>query len=317
VNVSIRSAAIFTFTFVALSTRAVAQSDESGTLVMIARTNFGIVVAVDSAISTLDPKTHRPTVITDPSRKLIDLGKFGACTIDGFTGESDHGNILAFDARTWLTQHPSAKGADALIGILHVAKNSWDRERYFPDASGRYPGERRAGDPISDIMCGDLFNDGFGIIEAQTTVAHDGSAAVPTRVNRIGASFDLGGVLTYPILLGLIENKDAPSGFSRKLKPAYPAFRQGVLSDPKVVKSLQAFRNEQTRIERIYNPAAQTDTFPQSTLTQADVNTLFTAVYKNIERITKVVGPPNNVRLLSKCGRVNTTIEKTWPTCQL
>lgn len=310
----VHSAAIPTFAFMLLSLHATAQSDESGTLVMVARTTSGIVVAVDSAITTQDPITGHKTVIKGQRRKLVDFGKYGACTIDAFTGYAEDGNIIADEARSWLKANPTAKGFEALNGILMVAGTSWNREHYSPGYMGTYPGNRRVGDLISHIVCGDLIGDDFMIIEGDTTVAADGTASIG-RGFGIGASFEFGGFFEYPMLLGLINNIDAPPTSTAELVRIYPIIRADILSDPSVVSALQAFINDQKRITDIREKTVGQPVMPRPALIQSQVQTLFAAAYKSVEQNTQFVASPNNVRLLSKCGRIATTVEQPWPTC--
>jgi hypothetical protein len=315
VKILARLVVILTFTLSVLSTRAISQSDESGTLVMVARTTSGIVVTVDSAITTRDPITHLPTVITDPTRKLVDFGEFGACTVDAFTGDAERGNIIADEARRWLRANPTARGFEALNGILVIAATSWNSEHYPMSYLGTYPANRRVGDTISHIVCGDLFGDNFMIIEADTTVAADGTASIG-RGFGIGASFEFGGSFDYPTLLGLIDNKEAPPTATEEFRRIYPAVRQDILSDPSVVDALRAFIDEQKRTTDIREKTVGQPVMPKPALTQSQVQTLFAAAYKSVEQYTIFVGAPNNVRLLTKCGRFATTVEAPWPVCK-
>jgi hypothetical protein len=57
--------------------------DESGTLVMVARTNTAVIVSVDSAVHALGPNSLEIPGMADGGRKLISVGKNGACAIDG------------------------------------------------------------------------------------------------------------------------------------------------------------------------------------------------------------------------------------------
>jgi hypothetical protein len=313
-KVSIRIAVILLIFLSVRSTRTNAQSDESGTLVMVARTTTGIVVSVDSAITTKDPVTLQTSVVRDPSRKLIDFAQYGACTIDAFTGESAHGNILANQAREWLKANPAAKGFEALNGILVVAATSWNSEHYVPSFLGVYPGDRRVGDLVSHIVCGDLIGNDFMIIQGDTTLAADGTASISRAVG-IGASFELGGFFDYQMLLGLSDNKDAGPGAKSDLARAYPAVRQEMLSDPKVVQALKSFINEQKRTTDFMQQHRANPVMPPPALEQSQVQTLFAAAYKSVEENTRFVSAPNNVRLLSKCGRVSTTVEEKWTIC--
>jgi len=171
--------------------------------------------------------------------------------------------------------------------------------------------------PLGAKICSNsLYSCEFGIIEADTSVADDGSAAIPLRVTRIKATFEFGGYFDYKKSLRTNQNKDAPFGSSSDFREIYPAVRQEILADPLAIKSLQAFIAEQKRTYEIYKKSGGTAVFPPSVLTQAQVKTLFTAVCKSVEENTKQVAAPNNVRLITKCGRFNSTVEGRWPICK-
>jgi site-specific recombinase XerC len=54
-----------------------------------------------------------------------------------------------------------------------------------------------------------------------------------------------------------------------------------------------------------------------SPMTQSDVQALFASAFDAIEANMDDFAPPNNVRILSSCGRESTTLEaKPWPTCE-
>jgi hypothetical protein len=52
-----------------------------------------------------------------------------------------------------------------------------------------------------------------------------------------------------------------------------------------------------------------------STWTQADVKDVFVPTFASVEKHFSEVGTPNNVRILSACRRLETTVEADWPTC--
>jgi hypothetical protein len=314
-KLSIRLGVIFLIFPCVLWTRANAQSDESGTLVMVARTTEEIVVSVDSAIATLDPTTQQTSVISDPSRKLIDVGMYGACTIDGFTGFSIHHNIISDKARAWLAANPSAVGFEALNGLLVIAAASWNSEGYLPNFAGMYAGGRHVGSNVSHIVCGDLIDKDFMIIEGDTILGSDGRASIG-RGFGIAASFEFGGYFDYKTLLGLVDNAAAPPTATSDFIRAYPIIRQEMLADPHVIQALKSFINDLKRTTDFIHQHSTNPVMPPPALEQSQVQTLFAAAYKSVEDNTQFVVAPNSVRLLSKCGRVSTTVEQTWTRCK-
>jgi hypothetical protein len=51
---------------------------------------------------------------------------------------------------------------------------------------------------------------------------------------------------------------------------------------------------------------------------QSSVKDMFTGVFAAVESdqiLSKYVGSPNNVRVITTCGRLKTTVEGNWPTC--
>lgn len=153
--------------FILLSASTFAQSDESGTLVMVARTPDGIVLAVDSAITVHGIPT------TNGRRKLIDVGQYGACAIEGWSGNQESGDDLSEKVRSWLRANPGVSGMDAIKGIQNIAVASWNSEGY---KIGQLPLNRTVGVDITNILCGDMLSTGPAILEVQTRVGSDGSA---------------------------------------------------------------------------------------------------------------------------------------------
>jgi len=281
-------------------------SDETGTLVMAGRTSSGVVISIDSAID------ESGRVLIDGSRKLIDVGTRSACSIDGFSGHAATGNNLGRDLRDWVHAHPRTNATEALISLLKLAVNSWDKEHYPPYAM---PQGRKPGDIITTIVCGDEFSDGPGILVGATKVALD-STAVVGEMARTPTPMYVGGVFpTTDIFLGLVQRGNIPEGvhsqFIKTYKAAYKDLNadksaMGALQEILVVESAMRDESEKSFIKPYY---------PPSILAQANLKVLFTAVYKTIEANTREVARPNQVRLITNCGRFATTVEANWKTC--
>jgi hypothetical protein len=305
----VKSTAILALSFFLGSALAVAQSDESGTLVMAARTPDGVVLAVDSAVTN----NGVPTV--NGHRKLVDVGQSGACAIAGFVGNEEHGNDISQTVRSWLKANPDVSGMAAISGILKIATKSWDSEHY---SLGHLPDNRQPGDDITGIICADQLPDGPAILEAHTNVATNGSAQSYEPFKVFG-SFECNGFCTYDTIVGLIKNPNPPQPATSKIesRETYPKIRKDILSNPLAYKAVQAFIAEQKRTDELRRETGGRPSFPFiSTLDQAQVKILFVAYFKSVERYTKHVAPPNVVRLIRACGRFNSTVEGPWPTCK-
>src|SRR5271156_5311940 len=75
-------------------------SDESGTLVMVARTADAVILSVDSAITRREGV--RVTYLTDGDRKLIKVGEKSACAIEKFLGENKDDLDVTGALRKWV-----------------------------------------------------------------------------------------------------------------------------------------------------------------------------------------------------------------------
>src|ERR1700677_5294381 len=80
-RLSVKSRVVLGFVLILTSTLAAAQSDETGTLAMAARTPSTVVIAIDSAVTHENRESQPETVSIHNDRKLIDVGETSACAI--------------------------------------------------------------------------------------------------------------------------------------------------------------------------------------------------------------------------------------------
>ena len=293
------------------------RSDETGTLAMAGRTASGVVISIDSAITESPYNVfgtsieNAKRVVDDGGRKLIDIGPSSACSINGFVGNAVHRNDLASDIRDWVQANPTVNASKGLRAMLQLAANSWNKEHYSVRA---LPRERKVGDLITNIVCGDQFPDGPGILLGHTSVNSDGTAVL-SAINRTTQNMNVDGMFDTSTLECIVLCQRPPVDDSGKLTNMIEGLRNDITNDPSAMKSLHAVIVAQQAMPLL--DAANGTKTRQSTLSQTDLQTLFIAVYKSVELHVPdgEVGAPNNARLIAKCGRLTTAIESPWPTC--
>jgi hypothetical protein len=264
-----------------------------------------VVISIDSAID------ESGTISIDGSRKLIDVGTRSACAIEGFSGNAFTGNNLGRDIRDWVRAHPGVNAAQAISSILRVAANSWNKEHYH-----EFPQGRKVGDLITTIVCGDEYSDGLGILIAATKIAPDGKAVV-VPVERILSPMYVGGAFpTTDIFLGLILKRQIPPDLSSHFRKTYEAVYKDIRGDTSAMDALNATLTAENEMHNESETSFIKPFYPPSPLAQANLKTLFAAVYKSVEANTNTVARPNQVRLITKCGRFATSVEATWRTCK-
>lgn len=151
-------------------------SDESGTLILIARTKQFVVISVDSKITqsaevSVFSKQRRPI---NPERKLIDVGLNSACVLDGNLGiEGDRSDISA-SIRDWLSSHPSVEADEGFEDILRVSAEAWNNRKFQRGQS--LPQERRENSFITRVQCAGASRGRTYIVRSETLVNADFTA---------------------------------------------------------------------------------------------------------------------------------------------
>ncbi|MBW4039171.1 MAG: hypothetical protein HIU91_09905 [Acidobacteria bacterium] len=290
------------------------QSDETGTLVMAGLSSSGVVISIDSAIASFDSDIDTSgRIAVDGSRKLVDVGATGACAIEGFNGNAVEGNNLGRELREWARAHPRMNAHQALSHMLKVAVASWDRGHY---PLNHLPQGRKPGSPITTIICADELSDGPEILVGETSVARDGTALTGS-VDRIQGDIFFEGVFTTAdMFVNLVRSDILPDQLPSRFIKKYKAVGNDIRGDKSAMDALHTTLIVEDEMRSESESSFVKPFYPQSNLSQAVLKTLFTAVYKSVESSFNDVAPPNQVRLVTKCGRFATTVEGTWQVCQ-
>ncbi len=274
-------------------------ADESGTLVMVARTRSAIIISADSEVHSSDGVSYVPTLRSEGRRKLVNVGKTGACAIDGWLGDEEANIDVASSLRNWIKSHPTESPVEAIGDLLQAAAGTWDHEHYLPGQNAR-----KIGDPISAITCGDIVDGKPVIVKGQTYVEDDYSAESKTLDIDPRTVLYVDGVISSSELPKLILGTLGPNN----LQP-FIQINKELQSDILAVNAFKISRD----VEMVGPQSSEYD----NVWTPKTVRQLFNPVFEAVERnMRESVGPPNNVRIITSCGRVITTVEADpWPTC--
>ena len=105
-------------------------SDESGTEVILGKTQRMVFVSADSKISGLEG----PEKTIDGERKLVKIGSHSACAIESYLGKLSENLDVAASIREWVSSHPDVEIPSAMPGILKAAALVWDKQKKRPIA---------------------------------------------------------------------------------------------------------------------------------------------------------------------------------------
>lgn len=274
-------------------------ADESGTLVMVARTRAAIIISADSEVHSSDGVSYFPTLRSEGRRKLVNVGKTGACAIDGWLGDEVANIDVAISLRNWVKSHPTAGPVEAINDLLRVAAGTWDREGYLPGQI-----TRKIGKDITTLTCGDIVSGQPVIVKGQTYLRNDYSAEYKKLDLDPGAVLYVDGVIQTSelrtLILGVVasDNSQALIQINEDLR-----FDTQAVNAFKISKDVEMVGPQSSEYDNAWTPKT--------------VRQLFNPVFETVERnMSENVGPPNNVRIITSCGRMITTVEADpWPTC--
>lgn len=282
---------------------------ESGTLIMVARTKSAVVISVDSQINTKlgvsDPVLHS----SDGERKIVDVGTTGACAISGWLGNPLATINVASSMRAWVKKNPTEGPTEAIGHLLEQAARTWDREAIEPGHS--LPMDRLIGSDITTLICGDVVNGQPVIVKGKTFVQIDYSAGASRLVTNPARILYVDGVLKtneLPILI-MGDSSSVQRQISSVYTPALIQISKDLQSNTSAINAFKIYQMvERSGVQSALN---------ESKWTPKTVRALFKPVFETVEcHMSSEVGPPNNVRIISACGRVATTVENdSWPLC--
>jgi hypothetical protein len=280
-------------------------ADESGTLVMVARTSNAVIVSVDSKVTPHDstaPLPALPATPIDGDRKLVNVGENSACALDGFLGANEGDKDVSASMRLWIAANPKTEAREAIDALLDAAAGEWDR-RHFTLAQIQNQ-SRKIDSSITKITCGEFVDGNPIIVVGETYVKADvmweqvaGKKIFPEE--EMTVLYMGGAYQTARHFTTLIEE---------------PTFRPQS-NNPKIIDGDKAVREDIRGNKTAMASLFKWYTAPL-TWTQTDVKNLFVPTFASVEKhFSEEVGCPNNVRILTACGRRETTVESDWPTC--
>lgn len=291
-----------------------AQSDESGTLVIAARTKGEVILAIDSQVTRTD--FHGPDVMGEPTplKKLVDIGERGSCAIVGWEGDGTRGIVVANDIRRVLEQHPQTDLSGLMGVMLDSAAKTWDGAEYQLDSLPRH---RQPGGLITELVCVGKVGGRPSILVGRTTVSNTG-AAIPGQIPlECGGLFYLNGYLQLNIYFDIADAPENAKYWSEPGTNRYaklPQVAASLSSDDGARAALSVLKAElkPILIEGRLTCATVPDTIAPRSWTLPLIRSLFMSLFNSVEQNSSEVAKPNNLRIVSQAGVVSSTVEAAW-----
>jgi hypothetical protein len=276
---------------------------------MAARTESAAIIAVDSKISS---KNSRPIA---GERKLVDVGDRSACAIEGFLGYGDAPELDVSEVlRQWVRDHPKREADDALDDLLKAAAGRWDNGRY---PLGHLPQDRQVGKGITVLVCAEMIRGRPWIFRGETYVNSDGTAGEHRFYPIFGGTLYVQGVFNTTSFNVVFTGSDKaihetlPNATDIEISQLM-AIRKDVRANSSAMNAIELWSGAATS-------APKNAYYPAPPWRQPTVKNLFGVVFNSVEKnLPDIVGPPNNVRIISACGRKSSTVEtaEPWPLCR-
>lgn len=144
--------------------------EESGTLVMAARTDSLAIIAVDSKISdNSDGKI-------DGTQKLLDFGGRSSCALEGWLSNSEYNVDVASSLRNWISGHPDGDPNRDVLELLKAAAEPWNERIPHLKPGEPLPKYRKPGERITMLVCGEVSNGQPIIVRGETFVEDNNKA---------------------------------------------------------------------------------------------------------------------------------------------
>jgi hypothetical protein len=289
---------------------------ESGTLVMAARTDSSVIIGADSKVSN-----YRLGDLNAPI-KILDIGKNSACAIEGLYHL--RGGVTAVDIPSaliaWIRLHPETELPEAFPRLLESASAEWNRVRPTKEIIAET--NRGVGSQITSLTCGGMLMGHPAILRGALFVEDDYSATWKRMRSEEGDVFYTTGVFDTSFFVRLVSSSEEPGQIRSdidiwkwtQVKDDDRAFRVDFRANEAAMKAFDKFQTSERSTGRASSNI--TYTYTPSTWKQTDAKDLFGPVFSLVEKhYPAMVGPPNNVRIITQCGRFATTVEGEWPTC--
>jgi hypothetical protein len=284
---------LFMSTF-GLSQTTLDSSAESGTLIIAVRMKASVVIGVDSKVSqNPSNEKERQKFPINSQRKLVDVGRFSACALDGNLGIEGNSKLdVASAMRSWTTRNPNAEIDTALTPLLLAAASAWNG-RKFTQLS-KLPNGRRPGDPITTLTCGGWIK-GDPIILRGRTIVNGDSSAGHEILKPIGPDiFYIDGVFDTPYF-----------------------FRSYMMNPPPDKLSADVFAKIRSDFAASLAFGGISHGIVPAQEGTPSIKSLFGAIFSAVEQdAPNIVGKPNQIRVISRCGRVKDQVDSSeWKAC--
>jgi hypothetical protein len=253
-----------------------------------------VVIGVDSKVSqNPSNERERQKLPVNPRRKLVDIGKFSACALDGNLGIEGNDKLdVASAMRDWITKNPNAEIDTALGPLLLAAASAWNGRRF--NHTSKLPNDRRPGDPITTLTCGGWVKGRPIILRGRTVVNNDSSARTEI-LNSFGSDvFYTDGVLNTQDFFRFSTNHSSQNKlYADVFSKIHSDFAASLVFDT---------------IGRGVAPSQEVT---------ASIKSLFGAIFGAVEEdVPSYVGKPNQVRIISRCGRITDQVDSNvWKIC--
>jgi hypothetical protein len=307
---------LLTFASACNSQSHIEASDESGTLVILARTATAVVVTVDSKVlSSTGGSPYRVPEPIDLSRKLVDVGDLSSCAISGNLGIKGDVSDVSLALRAWVQEHPHIEADNAIGGLMSASAEAWNSRHFqFGDTV-----PRQIGEIITSILCGGFSGGKAFIVRGQTVLNSDLTAHTEQLDSYGSDSFYVEGALYTAFLFHLVSNS---YGWNPKfiVPEEEVELTRSVLKEIKTnsstSKAFELWRaNDQTCIDTHQALKGLHCAAPKWTENQ--VKTLISQIFRVVEaQDSEHVGRPNNARIIKACGRLIAEVEApSWDVC--
>jgi hypothetical protein len=286
-------------------------SAQSGTLVMVGKISDAVIVSVDSKLTGVIPLPPFVTPMTpiDADRKLVDIGTHSACAINGNLGTNKNGYDVSAALRAWVAENPTKEAYEAIESLLEATEVGWNSMHY---PVSHMPNNRKLNEAITTLTCGD-FVDGHPVIVRGETFAKSDGFGGQVADYRILPS-ERGDLLYVDGIIHPTKN------FEILMNPPNPHPQSNLINahdldellldlQSKAIKT--AFDEWRKADNDVHGVAGATSSWSKSS-----VQDLFIGVFSSIEHyFPEHVGEPNQVRIITACGRFTSTVEETWRSC--
>jgi hypothetical protein len=274
-------------------------ADESGTLVVLGQYGRDVFLAVDSQVHGTGNGNDLDTEI-NWKRKLVLVGKSGACATEGWEGSKGRNIVLSDDLWAWSAAHPTATVQQSMEPLLWLIGRDWDNAHY---SLYHLPTHRRVGDEITNLYCVDFVRGKSQRFVGSTTVSKSGDAHIGPPSEIKNESVTIAGVFGNREFVNLIPNPNFLNAYSTPDPKGKEMDRIFVSTFKADFAGMVAFDQWETTLGSA-----------SAVLSPDAMENLTKALFRTAEQSYKgEIAPPNNLVVSGLAGRTKTTVETKWP----